>query len=243
MAQRHNEESWGVGIRINRYQMLVPDLCSEPCERCGVHEDGKPVINIMPDGCVAPSAAVGGRRRCLECSDDYLLMDGQVGHLAWLKEPFGQGYMLFRIYNTKNGSDKHPDTNCVYRIPYTSMGFTFFPMQCIDCGRGITDNEHQDAIHSDSGKIAKGRRVTTGVPAIADSTDIDRKTWAAINKMAKQGGEVFVAGGTLEDAQNYLYAQIATAKLAADPKDLHKGHRYVLEKNDIAVFSKIDSKP
>lgn len=243
MSLKRDEEPWGISIPIGPYQMLVPDLCSGPCDICGINEDGKPVINIMPDGCIAPSITTGGRRLCLKCSIDYILVDGQVGHLAWFKEPSGQGYMLFRIYNAKNGSDKHQNTNCVYRTPYTSMGFIFFPMRCIDCGRDITDNEHQDHIHSDSGKLAKGRKVTTGIPAIADSADIDSQTRTAIGEMAKQEGEVFVIGGTLKDAQNQLYAQIATAKLVAGLEDLHKGHRYVLEKNGVAVFSKKDSKP
>ena len=224
-----------VGIIIGRFQMIVPDLCSEPCELCGVDEDGRPVINIMPDGCVAPEAAVGGYHLCLKCSVDYLRIDAQYGHLAWLEEPYKQGYMLFRVCNMRRGSAKHYNTNCVYTIPYATGIFSFLPMQCDDCGRDITINQHKDNINNDSCRLVRGCNALKEPPVIADITDIDQKTIEMIKAMKRQGDEVLGLGGNPRDEQMLLYAWNATAMLRAELEDIHKGHRYVLEKNGTAV--------
>lgn len=224
-----------VGIQFGRRQMIIPGMCSNPCEQCGVNEDDQPVINIMPDGCIAPPSAVGGHRLCRKCFGNHLRLDEQGGHFAWFEEPFGQGYMLFRVYNARSGSDKHPDTNCVYRVPYTDRQFTFLPMRCIDCERDIQISEHHDNIAADSCKIKRGSCTTIDGPVLADAAYIDRKAKETIKAMAKQGGEMLVVGGNVKDARAHMYNMFATSMLVADLEDLHKGQKYVLEKNHTAV--------
>ena len=236
MAQTSCEQSWGVGIRFGRRQMIMPDQCSEPCEQCGAGKDARPVINVMPDGCIAPSSAVGGHRLCIKCSMQHLRIDAQGGHLAWFEEPFRNGYMLFRVYNTRSGSHAHPDTNCIYRMPYTDIPFTFFPIQCVDCGRDIQISEHEDTVNSC--KLMRGKHTTVENPVVADAADIDRKTKALLKAMGKQDGEVLVIGGDAKDARDHLYNMFATARLVADLEDLHKGHKYVLEKNGAVVSTR-----
>lgn len=237
MSQTTTEQNWGFGIQLGRQQMVAPGLCLEPCEQCGSHEDGQPVINIMPDGCIAPPPADGGRRLCIRCSVNHLRIDRLGGHLAWFEEPFGNGYMLFRVYNTLSGSSKHPNTNCVYRVTYTDRTFKFSPMRCIDCGRDISMDEHQDNITADSYQIMRGDSATVDGPVVADAEYIDRKAKATIKAIGKQS-EVLVVGGDAKDAYGHMYDQFVTALLVADLEDIHKGHKYVLKKNGVVASAR-----
>ena len=237
----NNEDEFrDVNLRLNilvvgRHGIVVHDVCERPCEECGIHDPKAAVVNVMPDGCIAPSRATGGRCLCFDCMKDRIVLDGTFGHLTWIQAPF-RGYILHRVVNVDMGSDKHPGLDCTFFAPYMDQTLKNIPPLCVRCWREVPGAEYFEL------ELRAGSKMKAGIPAMADFKSFclaaAPETLEFINGLEDSFMPIRDADSLTQAKMRKAASSFMLKFLAGSQDILHKGNGHVLKTNGIKPFAR-----